>query len=106
MSQMDLFSEATAASTGVAGLEIILPQRCQCGTSTAVIGSSRGPHHASIRCSCCGIHRAWLSGETFRFVQTIIDTIGRPAEPIIVTTNSRKSADAPAVATALNRKGT
>jgi hypothetical protein len=92
--QASLFPELTAASTGVIGLEVVLPRPCQCGEAIAVVGSSKGPHHASLVCSRCGVHRAWLSGTTAAALNTIIDKFGRPAEPIVVSTNSRKSADA------------
>jgi hypothetical protein len=98
--QLALFEEATAISTSaVVGLHVILPQPCQCGECIAVVGSSRGPHHASVICSRCEIHRGWVSGETYRFITTVIDKIGRPTEPITVSSNSRKSADTTATAT-------
>jgi hypothetical protein len=94
--QANLFPELTASSTSVVGLEVILPRPCQCGEPLAVIGSSRGPHHACLRCCRCGRHRGWLSAETFRFLSNAIDNFGPPTEPITVTMNSRMSADAPA----------
>ena len=92
-SQALLFPELAPPSSSVIGLEVILPRSCQCGEPVAVIGSSRGPHHASLACSCCGVHRGWVSGETYRFIGTIIDTFGRPVKPINVTTNSRARVD-------------
>jgi hypothetical protein len=94
--QTSLFPELIASSTSVAGLEVVLPRPCQCGESIAVVGSSKGPHHASVACSRCGVHRAWLSGTTATVLNTIIKKFGRPTEPIIVSHNSRRSADAPA----------
>jgi len=105
MSAANIFP-LTASSTVIAGIEVILPRRCQCGETTAIIGSSRGPHHASAICSACGVHRAWLSGETYRFISSIIDVFGRPDEPIIVSMNPRTSVDNPATATAAKTKGT
>jgi hypothetical protein len=93
MSQADLFPELTASSTSVVGLEVILPRPCQCGESVAVVGSSKGPHHASVVCSRCGVHRAWLSGTTAAFLVAVLEHCGRPIEPITVTMNSRNSAD-------------
>jgi hypothetical protein len=93
--QANLFP-VTVSSTSVVGLEVVLPKPCrQCGEGTAFIGSSRGPHHASLVCSCCEIHRGWVSGETYRFISAIIDNIGRPTERIVVSTNSHKRADTP-----------
>jgi hypothetical protein len=98
--QADFFLEqATASSTTAVGLQVILPRPCQCGESIAVIGSSRRPHHASVVCSRCEIHRGWVSGETYCFISAVIDKIGRPTEPITVSRNSRKSADTTATAT-------
>jgi hypothetical protein len=94
--QASLFPELTASSTGVVGLQVLIPRPCQCGEPIAVIGSSRGPHHAAVECSRCGVHRCWLSGATAAVLNSIIDKFGRPTEPITVSTNSRKSADAPA----------
>ena len=94
--QPSLFPELTVSSTGVVGVEVVLPRPCQCGESIAVVGSSKGPHHAAVVCSRCGVHRAWLSGATAAALNTIIDRFGRPTEPIIVTMNSRTRADAPA----------
>jgi hypothetical protein len=89
--QASLFPETTASSTSLTALEVVLPRPCQCGEAIAVVGSSKGPHHASLVCSRCGVHRAWLSGTTAAALNTIIDRFGRPTEPIIVSTNSRKS---------------
>jgi hypothetical protein len=94
--QPSLFPELAASSTSVVGLEVVLPRPCQCGEAIAVVGSSKGPHHACVVCSRCGVHRAWLSGATAAALNTIIDKFGRPTEPITVSTNSRTSADAPA----------
>ncbi len=94
MTQAELFPELPASSTSVVGLEVILPRSCQCGEIVAVVGSSRGPHHAGVVCSRCGVHRSWLSGETAAFLNAILEHFGRPTVPVVVTTNSRTSADA------------
>jgi hypothetical protein len=61
---------------------------CKCGSVTAVIGSSSGPHHAAIECATCGRWRAWMSTETAGFINSIIDHVGRPSEPTIVRKGS------------------
>ena len=96
MTQADFFPELTASSTSVVGLEVILPRPCRCGESVAVVGSSKGPHHASVVCSRCGVHRAWLSGTTAAFLDAILEHFGRPTEPITVTMNSRNERGCPA----------
>jgi hypothetical protein len=87
--QAALFPElsAAASSTSVVGLEVILPRACQCSETVATLGSSRGPHHASLVCTRCGVHRGWLSGETFRFLSDVIENFGRPIEPIEIRHN-------------------
>jgi hypothetical protein len=96
LSQLDLFAGAvTATSTSVAGLVITLPRACAtCGAVDATIGASKAMHHAQINCSECNRHRGWLRGETYGFITSVIDTFGRPTDPITVTfKNSRTSAD-------------
>ena len=81
--QLTLF-ELTTLSTSVVGLSIVLPRPCRaCGETMAVIGSSRGPHHAELNCLSCGRHSGWLSRESFNFVCTIIDNFGRPESAIV-----------------------
>jgi hypothetical protein len=92
--QLTLFDAVTTPSSSPVGLDVILPGQCHdCGSDTAIIGSSAGPHSARLKCCGCGRHRGWLSASTFRFLSDVIDNFGRPTEPITVTTNSRKSAD-------------
>jgi hypothetical protein len=96
--QLSMFA-STSPSTSPVGLLVVLPQRCQCGESIAITGSSRGPHYASIICSGCGTHRAWMSGATYNFITSIIDRFGRPVEPIEISLNSRTRVDSTATAT-------
>jgi hypothetical protein len=82
--QLDLFDNTvTAPSTAaVTGTRLRLSSPCHCGSNIVVIGSSAGPHSASIRCAECNRHRGWLSrGETER-IAAIVGTSGRPTEPI------------------------
>ena len=107
--QLSMFTATTPSSSPV-GLSVVLPKPCRsCGADTAVIGSSAGPHHASLACSRCGVHRGWLSGTTFRFLSDVIDGFGRPTEPIVIRHNqSVPTTDATAqavTATALTTKG-
>ena len=105
--QLSMFGATTPSSSPV-GLEVILPKPCRsCGPAITTVGSSKGPHHASVACSCCGIHRGWLSGETFQFLCDIIDNFGRPTEPVVIRYNqSVPTTDATAQAvTALTTKG-
>jgi hypothetical protein len=98
--QFSMFGAVTTPSSSPIGLAVILLRPCcNCGDERATIGSSAGPHHASLNCYGCGGHRGWLSGATFKFLSDVIENFGRPTEPITVSSNSRKSADTTATAT-------
>jgi hypothetical protein len=81
--QIEMFT-ATAPSTSLIGLMVILPRQCRaCGGVIAIIGSSKGPHQAALHC-VCGNHVGWMGKESFNFVCTIIDHFGRPEAAITV----------------------
>ena len=89
-----MFGDVTQSSTSVVGLIVTLPSACTCGSIETRIGSSAGPHFASLRCKACDKHRGWVSAVTFHFLTDVVDKFGRPAEPISVRfKNSRVSAD-------------
>jgi hypothetical protein len=107
--QLSMFA-STTPSTSPVGLAVILPRQCNnCSADTAIIGSSAGPHHARLNCTCCGAHCGWLSGATFNFLSDVIENFGRPIEPIEIRHNQSvptTDATAQAVAvTALTTKG-
>jgi hypothetical protein len=80
----DLFA-ATAPSTSLIGLAVLMPSDCPaCGARAAVLGSSRAMHHAAIRCAECDRHRGWVSAAFAAFVGAIVDEFGRPTEPIVL----------------------
>jgi hypothetical protein len=88
MSEQLTMLDITTPSSSPIGLIVILPKPCSnCGSDSAVVGSSRGPHHASLLCECCDRHRGWLSGTTYRFLSDVITNFGRPTEPILVRQN-------------------
>ena len=81
--QLDMF--ATAPSTSLAGLQVLVSRRCiTCGSNAAVLGSSRAMHHAAVLCDRCHRHRGWLGAESAQFINSIIDAFGRPTAPIII----------------------
>ncbi len=82
--QLDLFGDTvTAPSTAaVAGTRLRLPSPCTCGSGVVIVGSSAGPHSASIRCTRCNQHRGWLSRAEFERIAVIVGKSGRLAEPI------------------------
>jgi hypothetical protein len=85
--QLAMFETAAPSSSPI-GLTVILPKPCgNCGSDSAIIGSSRGPHHANLLCECCSRHRGWLSGTTYKFLSDVIENFGRPTEPILVRQN-------------------
>jgi hypothetical protein len=105
--QFSMFPSTTSSSSPI-GLNVIVPRPCRnCGSDSAVIGSSRGPHHASLLCERCGGHRGWLSGTTFKFLSDVIEHCGRPTEAIEIRHHQSSSSDAdnPAVATATQPTG-
>ncbi len=82
--QLDFFAGTTAPSTSMVGLLIRLPRECRCGSVEFTIGSSKNFHHAGLFCADCGAHGGWMSGESFSFINGIIDQFGKPTAPIIV----------------------
>jgi hypothetical protein len=85
--QFDMF--ATAPSTSLVGLQILMSGRCQfCGSNAGVLGSSRAMHYAAVICTRCNRHRGWLSRESASFINSIIDQFGRPTAPIVVRNKS------------------
>ena len=90
--QAEIFPATAPASSSPVGLTIIVPRVCPgCAGkrnvwphTTAIIGSSAGPHAAGLHCLRCGHHMGWLSNETHRFIVEVIDKCGRPTEPIEV----------------------
>jgi hypothetical protein len=95
--QLDMFEPITAPSTSLLGLVMITEERpCPCGERKVVIDASAGPHYGSLICTVCERHRGWLSGPTHSFITNIIDSVGRPTEPIVARfKNSRASVDTP-----------
>jgi hypothetical protein len=70
------------------GLSVIIDVPCQCGAHAATLGSSKGPHYASVHCDNCGAHRAWISHTTGSGILAIIKQFGRPTEPIMIRRSS------------------
>src|SRR5262245_7695190 len=84
--QFDLFvnEPSPAENTDIIGLAIVMPTPCpRCNGVAATIGTGRGPHSASLMCSC-GRHLGWMSAQTFDFITEIVRRFGRPTEPIQV----------------------
>jgi hypothetical protein len=80
VSQADLFGSGDP----LGGLTVNLGRTCACGSGTLITGPGRGPHRACLTCSRCSRHCGWLSAESAAFITEIIESIGRPTEPIMV----------------------
>jgi hypothetical protein len=90
--QLDLFvttpASASAASapalfastpaSPLIGLQVKLDSACQCGTNTATIGSSGGPHAARLKCEGCSCHRGWISHAAASWLETVQARFGVP----------------------------
>lgn len=85
-----MFSRGTEPSTSALGILVAMPHACPCGGGAAVIGSSCGPHHGRLICATCGRWRGWASAATFACIADVIDTAGRPTEPIVVRRSRRE----------------
>src|SRR5262249_51765327 len=85
--QLDLFPTAEIVPTSpLVGLRVRIEcdgavQACHCGSIDAVLGSSAGPHAASIRCAA-GHHLGWVSKQTAERLLEIKNLYG-VAEPIV-----------------------
>src|SRR5262245_25871732 len=70
---------------GLIGRAVEMPSPCsRCRSTSASIGSGRGPHAASLMCNC-GNHLGWLPQAAFRFIQKADRTLGAAtSEPIVI----------------------
>jgi hypothetical protein len=65
------------------GLLVALPDVCRaCGTRNAIVGESKGPHRAGLRCEECTMHRGWLGSTTHTFLVEVVTKFGRSDQPI------------------------
>jgi hypothetical protein len=80
--QLDLFGQPPA--NPLIGLEVRLPDPCECGCDIALIGGGKGPHKGSLYCRACERHRGWISRDSFDSIAAIVTQWGRPDTPIVV----------------------
>jgi uncharacterized protein (DUF736 family) len=59
-----------------------------CCGNIATIGAGKGPHAAELRCSVCDNHRGWLPRQAIDFLNSVTETFGNSAEPIILRDDS------------------
>jgi hypothetical protein len=60
-----------------AGLLVIVPDECACGTRESIIGDGR-----ELRCTSCGESRGRLGPSATSFITAIIEQFGLPNEAI------------------------
>ena len=55
----------------------IRPSKCKhCGEEEyPVVGDGKGPHAASLSCSSCGRHIAWMSKADFEFYHELVEAL-------------------------------
>jgi hypothetical protein len=58
----------------------------KCKSRIGIIGEGVGPHWASINCSYCGRHRAWMPAKLTGALIEAVKAFGRPEQPIILRT--------------------
>jgi hypothetical protein len=77
-------TDTKPASDTILGLTMCLPDYCECGCTTALIGPGNGAHPASLICDSCQAHRGWVSRSIYGFISDVIARFGRLTTPVIV----------------------
>jgi hypothetical protein len=81
--QLDLFRPLPPPDP-MRGVVVRLPSPCRCGAAGAMIAEGAGPHIASLVCTKCETRRGWLPHKAHTFLSGILNTFGRPIEPITI----------------------
>src|SRR5215469_3955380 len=66
----------------IVGLKVQMPtpcQKCRCITTRTAEGQWL---NVPLLCTSCGIERGRLCYETLKFIRRVVETFGRPTEPI------------------------
>jgi hypothetical protein len=61
------------------GLRVVMPSACKCRSRAAIIESAH-----LLTCATCRRQRGWLSKQETDFINTIINTFGRPTASIVL----------------------
>jgi hypothetical protein len=77
-------ADTNSATKSVLGLLLDLPDPCDCGCTTALIGPGGAKHPASVICESCQAHRGWASRSMHRFITEVVAHFGRLTTPITV----------------------
>jgi hypothetical protein len=81
--QLELLPDNTSPLFGMQ-VRIERQKACCASPDVAIIGHSRGPHFAELKCVACGQHRGWLSKSTAQWIETVINKFGAPDTPIVL----------------------
>jgi hypothetical protein len=85
--QSDLFPESAPPADPLIGRTVKLETAHRCGSTEATILTGKGPHAGSLICAGCGIHRQWISRESYaeikEFVAETIRVTGEQPDEII-----------------------
>ena len=82
MNQRDLFGELVSKITNpIVGLKVQTPTPCKCRCTIARIAEGQWLN-IPLLCTSCGIERGRLSYEMFKFIRRVVETFGRPTQPI------------------------
>jgi hypothetical protein len=86
--QLDLFDPPSP----LVGLRVVRSESCpKCRSFTAVIGTGKPPHIASLICAVCHRFVARLPKAEHDFIVSTINEFGRPTEPIVLRTRKTES---------------
>ena len=92
LSSTETFAPLGKIVNPLVGIDVRLPDSCKnCGSPLAVIGPSRPPHRASMRCKSCGSFRGWVSNVSFDFISKVVEQFGQPTEPILIQCGKSQS---------------
>ena len=82
MNRRDLFGELVSKITDpIVGLKVQTPTPCKCRCAIARLAEGKWLN-VPLVCKSCGIERGRLSYETLKFIRRVVETFGRPTEPI------------------------
>src|SRR5262249_1701818 len=76
---MDLFVKHV--TDPIVGLKVQTPTPCKCRCAIARMAEGQWLN-VPLLCTSCGIERGRLCYETLKFVRRVVETFGRPTEPI------------------------
>jgi hypothetical protein len=80
------------------GVPVVRSVSCpKCRSFTAVIGTGKPPHIASLICAVCHRFVPWLPKTEHDFIASTVNEFGRPTEPIVLRSGRRRDAETESV---------